>query len=489
MPTERPSGWHPATCRERRAMTLAEQYMADLCQRTFLRLWSYPNVYRREGHINKEVCDLLVVCGRDIVVFSNKACAFPDTGDPLCDWSRWYKRAIEKSARQAVGAERWIGRCRSALYSDARCENPLPISIGDIRRLRFHRMVVALGAKARCIAHFGGGSGSLMLVPRVAADSEPFVVGTIPGVADPVHVLDDVSLDVLLRELDTIEDFVRYLREKERLIGSGRLGCAAGEEDLLAFYLQHLGANGEHTLTPGRFDSIAIEEGLWNDFQQHQQYHDRKTADVPSYTWDRLIDVFAKSALAGFLSPSSNVDEIEPALRVMARERRVARRALVAALTDFIGRAVKAQPYFRTILPFDGSRRAYVFLVLPNDGHPEYAARRMALLQAYTTIVASRKRRDLAHVVGIGLDRRVGPVDLAYRRTADLTQDELDSALALQADVGFFTSRRAASLWHHRVQEFPVEALNGRVRRVQRNGLCPCGSRVKFRLCCGRLAP
>jgi hypothetical protein len=41
-------------------LTTSEQYLAKLADKTFLNLWSYPNLYRDVG---KELCDLLVVCG------------------------------------------------------------------------------------------------------------------------------------------------------------------------------------------------------------------------------------------------------------------------------------------------------------------------------------------------------------------------------------------------------------------------------------------
>ena len=39
---------------------LTERMLAEFCERTFLKLWSYPNPYKDDGH---ELCDLLVVFG------------------------------------------------------------------------------------------------------------------------------------------------------------------------------------------------------------------------------------------------------------------------------------------------------------------------------------------------------------------------------------------------------------------------------------------
>jgi hypothetical protein len=54
-----------------------EQYLKRLRDHSLLSLWSYPSVYRNQkaGHRGdgKEVCDLLVVFGDDLVIFSDKA--------------------------------------------------------------------------------------------------------------------------------------------------------------------------------------------------------------------------------------------------------------------------------------------------------------------------------------------------------------------------------------------------------------------------------
>lgn len=83
------------------------------------------------------------------------------------------------------------------------------------------------------------GSGSLIINPLIKGDEHlknPFMIG-IPNPNKPyVHVFDDIALDVVLNELDTISDFIDYLEKKEEFITSGKLISAAGEEDLLAHF-------------------------------------------------------------------------------------------------------------------------------------------------------------------------------------------------------------------------------------------------------------
>ena len=83
----------------------AEKYLAKLCEKTFLSLWGYANVYRKPG---KELCDLLVVFGNHIIIFSDKNCQFKITKNIKVDWDRWFKRTVKRAANDVWGAERWI---------------------------------------------------------------------------------------------------------------------------------------------------------------------------------------------------------------------------------------------------------------------------------------------------------------------------------------------------------------------------------------------
>jgi hypothetical protein len=50
-------------------VTPTERLLAELCERSFLRLWSYPNPYKDHG---KEICDLLAVFGDHVFTFFDR---------------------------------------------------------------------------------------------------------------------------------------------------------------------------------------------------------------------------------------------------------------------------------------------------------------------------------------------------------------------------------------------------------------------------------
>ena len=67
-------------------VTDAERYLGTLCDRTFLSLWSHQGVYKSQGMKGgkghgKEICDLLVVFEDHVIIFSDKDCVFPNTGN------------------------------------------------------------------------------------------------------------------------------------------------------------------------------------------------------------------------------------------------------------------------------------------------------------------------------------------------------------------------------------------------------------------------
>src|SRR3972149_2997254 len=113
--------------------TPAERYLQKLCENVFLRFWSFPGVYRDQGKTGvrgngKEVCDLLVVFENHVIIFSDKSCVFPDSGDIEQDWARWYRRGIVASAKQVWGAERLIRENPKRLFLDRAYGTASPFS-------------------------------------------------------------------------------------------------------------------------------------------------------------------------------------------------------------------------------------------------------------------------------------------------------------------------------------------------------------------------
>jgi hypothetical protein len=259
----------------------SERYLAEIVQRTFLGFWSHPNLFRS---LAKELADLVVIFGDDVVVFSDKSCEYKD-GDH--GWSRWYRRAILDSAQQLHRAAGWLRKHPTEIYMDAKCERRFPLHVPASPRI--HLIAVATGARQAAEQHFGG-DGSLILHTH-ANGTEKFIVSDLDRSKEFVHVFDDFSLSIVLAELDTVSDFIAYLRKRTTFLRSGTEIYANSEFDLLAHYLG--GMNDEHDFIVPAQDPpaplIAVE-GNWNDFVASGAHQRKKADDEESYVRDRIIE-------------------------------------------------------------------------------------------------------------------------------------------------------------------------------------------------------
>ncbi len=346
----------------------SESYLAKLCDHTFLSLWSYPNLYRSTG---KELADLTVVFGNNIILFSDKSCKYPDQSSPGLNWRRWFTRTIAKSAQQLWGAERWIKTNPQRIFLDPQCTSRFPFPI-DTSRARIHLVLVAHGASGACRSHFGGGSGSLMIrnwVEGADAHTKPFVIGDIAPKKTYVHVFDDTTLDIIMETLDTIADFVTYLGEKVSLLRSDREVSVAGEEELLPVYLSTV-TDGQHAFDfPKEFDGIVVVEGHWQEFCKSPSRKAQIEADKISYFWDGLIEQFNKHAIQGtqYWTDEGGVRSSEQIMRFFASTTRFERRILSKCLLGIVAKTPPNHCGRRVSIPTKPGMPFYVFVAYPRS--------------------------------------------------------------------------------------------------------------------------
>jgi hypothetical protein len=476
-------------------VTQSERYLKELCDRSFLSLWSYPGIFRDQGRLTdnsdgKEVSDLLVIFEEHIIIFSDKHCHFADSGDLETDWGRWYKRAVLKSAEQIWGAERWIRDFPNRLFLDRQCQVPFPIALPSLDHAQFHRIVVAHDGARRCREVLGG-SGSLMLqstLDGVDHFKQPFRIGHIDRKKGYVHVFDDRSLDVVMSTLDTVTDFVSYLTKKERLMTEHFPVFAAGEEELLAAYLSRFNADDEHDFivdpdSPG----FVLAEGLWSAFEVSPGRQAQVDANKISYVWDAILEgVFGQLAAGTYQSSAESLREHEKSFRWMARENRTRRRMLA---DNFIELLENTKPDFRAsrvVTPTSVGEPYYLFLLLPHYPtwtREQYRRIRAKMLTDYCLVI-KLQFPDALHVVGIAAESGVGDPDLpdlSHFDSVNWTPDLAEQAKSVKRDLGIFTDTKIST---RIVEEFPLTRSRGSTS-VARNSPCPCGSGKRYKRCCG----
>jgi len=489
----------------------SERHLTSLCEKTFLSLWSYPNPYRDSSSgPNREICDLLVVCDNSIIIFSDKCCDFGNSGSLALDWERWRRRTIEAGGKQAFGAERMLRNFPDRVFTDATCKHHLPPKLPPSPKMRVHRIVVARGAKNNCRTATGL-SGSLILAPgELTGDAPhpPFVIGDPFPDRGFVHILDDVTLELLLKELDTITDFLDYLEEKETFIRGNRLYQSFGEENLLAWYLQRMREDGSrHEIYCPTGQQLLLKGTEWIEFSSSADRTSRNSADRIAYAWDELIETFSRCLFNGTLvmHDARSAGDIEHGLRIMAKERRLGRRGLAAAVADALHVEAGNKAFVRSISSSKNESLFYVFAICPKNGMDDetYARMRRDYLSDYCYVLSSRNRQ-IKTVVGIGMQplntSENGNFDMVVMKSPDWNDERVKEAEEIRKSWGF-QSDHSVRRWEKTNYEYPSEIRKDRrtgaagakrqltrskSHRIGRNNQCPCGSGKKYKHCCLR---
>jgi len=400
----------------------SEELVLELCQRSFLSLWSVANPHGKRG---KELCDVLVVCAPDIIVFSVKEI---DLGEGELDSTkleRWHRRAVAASAKQLYGARRTLARVGEVQHPDGSTVIHLP------RERRIHLVAVALGGEGK--------------VPIIYGDlGKGFV-----------HVFDETSVLIILNELDTISDFVDYLSAKEdNYLSSESQMILSGEENLLALYLQ------EGRSIPNQADLMIVEDGLWEELTATSEWAARKAADQGSYFWDHMIERLT-AEFAPDLVPDpfgllrDPTGEGEHVVRTMARESRFARRILADAFLEFLRLASEGKLRSRMIPSPSGV--LYVFLACP----PAFDRKaRIAELMG-RCFIARGMNQSATTVVGIATEIPEpgggSSFDVCWYHKPDWSEEDAEELIRMQEETGAFTD---LVYTRNRVDEFPI-AENG----------------------------
>jgi hypothetical protein len=462
-------------------VTASEKYLAGLCRSAFLSLWAHPNVFTNEGRrkgkgAGKELCDLLVVFGDQVILFSDKHCEYKESSNAEIDWKRWYRKAINKSVKQLVGAASFINLFPERLYLDETCQQKFPLSIKP-GQCTFHLVAVTRGSRDACERYFGHQSlGSYCFAGDIEEGLRPFTVGPIHTTYGLVHVFDETTLDIIFNELDTVDDFIAYLRKRKELLSRKKpIIWTDGEEQLLATYLRNI-RDDEHDfsiytdLDGQEIYGVYINEGQWEELQSNPQYQAKKAADKVSYVWDKLLTRFIEDgdpALADVPPSLPRNNELEPAIREMASESRFARRVLGYALSEFVMSLESGKSTARLVPSPSTSSRVYVFLAEPYIPmlctYEEYRQQRLAKVAAYA-IVARTVVPTAKMTIGIALEgpyqgKRGGSEDMFCHYVPEITQDLLDEAARVQLELGILLPSNVRRETHKHL-EYPDNSNN-----------------------------
>ncbi len=472
-------------------VTETENFLAKLCEDTFLKVWSYPNPIKED---TDELCDLIAIFENHLFIFfdRNSNILNQDTNtDKNVLWKRWKKKVIEKQIKTAYGAEKYI-RNGSKIYLDSQKNQIFPIQYNK-DRIQIHKIVIAHGAKQACENYYGkNSSGSLLInYTDLNIEDEPEIPYFIKLTRkNPIHVFDSFSLPLIFSELDTFYDFSSYIIEKEKAIEKHGL-MYTGEEELLAIYMRNYDQNtNSHRIQQNdkKCTSMLIEEGYWQEYIESESYRIKSIENQRSYTWDELIQKTCQNALDGVLLGNSDLFNDLSAIREMAKEPRFVRREL----SDRILKSINEFPISNndvtrkiTFLPSFYDKTAYVILQLnvKSKSHDHREIRQKLLEIACGA--AKNKFRNLNKVVGIGIDapklNQEISEDFVLLECSNWNNENEQYYREQNAQFKFFETDQL-KVSKGKIQEFPD--LYKKSGKIGRNEKCPCGSGKKYKKCC-----
>lgn len=458
----------------------SERILTKLCRDSFLRLWTQTNVYNDEGFKDgkgstKELCDALVIFGHDVIVFSDKHINFQGDKALNVAWPRWYKSAVRDSCKQLHGAKSWLTRFPEKAFLDAKCTRKLPIAVPTGPDVRFHLIAVTRGSRAAAIQHAGGtGLGSFGVNNAIEGDAHfktPFAIGRPDPKRAFVHVFDEVSIELVLKELDTAVDFLEYLKAREVLLNTaGSQVVAPGEEELLAAYLVTMDPTETRhvffNVAPGGAvpDMVLFDGSHYAGLHAAPGYQRKKQADAISYMWDELVERFVQLGDPSIHSDLGELpaSDLEIGLRLLAAESRFRRRILAQSLAGALSRVEPDMRLARMLGDqAEGDETVFIFLVMPQRDEPDYNAyrrHRLAVLSAYVRTARLRAPKG-KNFVGIAIDNPHKPnpggsEDLFVFIQESWTEAGLAELERMRQELGLWKAGRIEQS-RYRQDEFP----------------------------------
>lgn len=367
----------------------AENFVYELSQKSFITDWCYKNPRLPNG---KEICDLLIVYDDVAIIWQIKDLKLDENG-------KYKKSEVEKNLHQ-------LSTARHRLF-----DKKLEIELENPRRgkEKFNPNTVT----------------EIYQISALLGKGEDYFSQTEIIDDKFTHTFTREFTEIVLGELDTISDFIEYLREKEKLFSKNvRIIIMGDERELLAYYLMN-----QRTFEKiGEADEAIFDDGIWDDLQKRPEYLKKKKEDEISYGWDDIINRVHTGG-GGY----------EIVAREMARLNRFERRIMSKSFYDAHVRAHREtrNNVFRRLLEIKGTTYTFLFF---DDPEPRTNRKKMLEIMCF---VARRIFNKNPKVVGIATEMKMRPTcsyDFCYLELPTLTKANQENMEKLQRETSIFSN-------------------------------------------------
>jgi hypothetical protein len=332
---------------------LGEDFVNRIAYHTFLKYWCYPNPLDITKD-NKEICDLLIVFDEVCIIVSVKNYSF------LGNYNRYFRKTVDKALRQIAGAERKLFGDRTILLKHP---ERYPELFPKQKIKEVFRIIVNTNT-------------SIKFYQTSFYDDD----------GRAITIFDADAWQSLLLELNTIRDVIRYINERNRLLGNrpgimlpreehdfaesdgkqflaeaeklqkiyDKLALISGsEKDLIALFIVNFYQFPEKLYKASEPFLVINADGMWNRFQRSKLNGEKKEFESESY----LIDHWVKDILI-------HVPDGEKISRALYKLDRIQRARFIKEFLTFHKEQVAKNPsphLHRTNLTFDELDFVFVY--------------------------------------------------------------------------------------------------------------------------------
>ena len=345
------------------AVNSSELFVEQIGRQSFLSPWCYPNLYYKSGGNIKEFADLAIIFENTIILFSDKNISFDISAQTSIAWKRWYKRSVSKSVDQLLGACRQLRIGNRDLYMDAKLQSKFAGRLPPIDQLDLH--LVALNHNVGGLSEHS----ELKTKSGLANDQTPFEVGCLFD-EEFIHIVEGHALYTILACLNTIRDFIDFLKDRRCTLST--TPCVIdGNESFLGAYLKSQTAPGRYSVSrqivADNRRVVLFRDGLWAEYAKSAAWQHTVDQNEQSYLIDKLVEHFAEEHLAGRLFGSENQPFAyhQQGWAMLARESRFSRRMLAQAFHSIIEEPDETTFWTSSVSSVDYPDTRYVFLTYP----------------------------------------------------------------------------------------------------------------------------
>ena len=378
----------------------AEQLIAVLCKDAFFEDFCFKNPYYVKG---KELCDVLVVLGDVAIIWQIKNIKLKAGQFNASD--------VEKAIKQCRGARRQLLKLGTATFKNIAGKNKT-IDTSKIKEVFL-------------IAAIEGGTPAF----NRYYDDEKVNNGN-------VHIFLERLTRFATKHLNTVSDFVEYLRHKEKFLAEHKnIILTDGEENLLALYLQNKRTFGNMEDAKD-IDMMMVDlEGVADELENDDKdYAEKLKADHWSRGWDELIE----KKRAGLLLDGTVADspEHDKFLQKMMSHNRFERRVLGKQFFDAAALAAeqryKEMFVYKRLVPQDDRNVTYLFLFAGDQNTPRETRQKIL----YATALAAKQimpQNDMLIAIATELHMVKTPSYTLEWVMFDMTEDEFEKEFGDEA--------------------------------------------------------